>query len=260
MKMRYLLIVVVVLFVVALASSGYAEIDQDAIVGLWLFDRDDDVARDSSKNAIAGELLGNLGSSEGKFGKALELNGSTDYISCGNTDNLKLTEEITVAAWIKTTQISRWNVVAAKEIWSSNAGWVLYISTNTVPAFSVSSTIASGSTLIETDEWYHLAGVIDSNGNIKLYVNGVQEGSGNSTLSDADIDLRIGARHPNGAGAGIVDPFPGLIDELAIFDIALEEEDIQAIMNQGLETATGILAVSSADKITTTWGSIRTQY
>ena len=169
MRVRYLLIGVVILFVVGtLPSSSYAEIDQGDIVGLWLFDQDNDIARDSSQNAIAGELFGDPGSSEGKFGNALELDGSSDYISCGNAECLELTDEITVLAWMKTTQISRWNVIAAKEIWSSNVGWILYISTNTAPSFSVSSTIVSGATQIATDEWYHLAGIIDSNGSLTL--------------------------------------------------------------------------------------------
>ena len=45
MRMRYLLIDVVILFVVGvLPSSSYAEIGQGDIVGLWLFDQDNDIA------------------------------------------------------------------------------------------------------------------------------------------------------------------------------------------------------------------------
>ena len=98
---------------------------------------------------------------------------------------------------------------------------------NTRPAFSVSSTIIEGPTAVATNKWYHLAGVADSSGSVKLYLNGEQDGSGNSKLTHADIDLRIGARHPNAGGAGIVDPFPGILDEVAIFC------DFQGCSDQG---------------------------
>ena len=46
----------------------------------------------------------------------------------------------------------------------------------------------------------------------------------------------------------------GVIDEVVLFNVALEEEDIQAIMNKGLSS---MLAVSPSAKLTTTWGEIK---
>jgi hypothetical protein len=42
-----------------------------------------------------------------------------------------------------------------------------------------------------------------------------------------------------------------------IFNVALEEEDTQAIMTKGIERATGMTAVSTLGKLTTTWGGIK---
>lgn len=47
----------------------------------------------------------------------------------------------------------------------------------------------------------------------------------------------------------------GVMDEIAIFDEALPEKDIQAIMNNGLQSA--ILAVSPTGSLTTTWGRVK---
>jgi len=236
-----------------------ARIDPETCVGMWLFDGSEgDVAKDTSQNHINGNIIGNpTNRVEGKFGKTLELNGSNNYVDCGNDALFNLADAITVVGWMKTTQITRWNVIAAQEIWDSKAGWILYIGTNTRAAFSVSSTIIEGPTAVATNNWYHLAGVADSSGAVKLYLNGEQEGSGNSKLTHADIDLRIGARHPNAGGAGVVDPFPGTIDEVAIFNVALTKDDIQSIMKHGLEKATGITAVFPAAKLTTTWAAIK---
>ena len=70
------------------------------------------------------------------------------------------------------------------------------------------------------------------------------------------------------AGCSIVGPeggvarnsFPGLIDELAIFNKALEREDIKAIMELGLEetVVNDLRAVNSADKLALTWGELKT--
>jgi hypothetical protein len=45
------------------------------------------------------------------------------------------------------------------------------------------------------------------------------------------------------------------IDEVAIFNVALDEADIQAIMNDGLYLAA--LAVEPADKLATRWADIK---
>ena len=49
----------------------------------------------------------------------------------------------------------------------------------------------------------------------------------------------------------------GSIDESAIFNVALEEEDIVDIMNLGLAEAVKPEAVSPSTKLATTWGSVR---
>ena len=47
------------------------------------------------------------------------------------------------------------------------------------------------------------------------------------------------------------------MDEVAVFSVALAEEDIKDIVNRGLVAATGVLAVSSAGKLTSIWGGIK---
>jgi hypothetical protein len=45
-----------------------------------------------------------------------------------------------------------------------------------------------------------------------------------------------------------------MFDEMLLFDVALEEEDIQMLMDNGLEVT---LAVEPAGKLTTNWGEIK---
>lgn len=51
--------------------------------------------------------------------------------------------------------------------------------------------------------------------------------------------------------------FKGIIDEVAIFNVALTEDEINTIINEGLGKTLGIAAVSPKDKLTTRWGDIK---
>ena len=111
-----------------------------------------------------------------------------------------------------------------------------------------------GKTSVELDTWYHIFQTYDGSA-LTLYVNGEEEDSqkfpGGIIVTKQPV--RIGGGANPGAAAYHT---PGIIDEVAMFDVALEEEDIQAIMNDGFSN---ILAVSLTGKLTTTWSSIKTQ-
>ncbi len=67
-------------FSLMLATSD-AAIDPDNVVGVWLFDEGSgEVATDASENGLDGTLHGNPKWVNGKFGKALELDGSAAYV------------------------------------------------------------------------------------------------------------------------------------------------------------------------------------
>jgi len=87
-----------------MANIGDAKVDPDTIVGMWLFDEGSgDTTKDSSGNGDDGEINGAQWV-EGKFGTALEFNGSTDAVACPDNESLDITDAITVSAWIKTPQ------------------------------------------------------------------------------------------------------------------------------------------------------------
>ena len=48
----------------------------------------------------------------------------------------------------------------------------------------------------------------------------------------------------------------GIIDDVGLFNIALSEDEINTIMNHGLEEAA---AVEPINKLTTTWGNLKRQ-
>ena len=104
MKARYLPIVgIAILITIGIsASPGYAEIEPDMVIGIWLFDSaEDNIAIDSSGNGNDGELKNGAALNEGLFGEALELNGAGAHVEYGVNENLK-PEFLTLVAWFST--------------------------------------------------------------------------------------------------------------------------------------------------------------
>ena len=51
----------------------------------------------------------------------------------------------------------------------------------------------------------------------------------------------------------------GLMDEIGIFNVSLEQADIQNIMNDGLGSVLGLTPVTPQDRLTTTWANIKSR-
>ena len=117
-------------------------------------------------------------------------------------------------------------------------------------------TVASGNGL-KTGQWIHLAGTYDGNF-VQFYIDGQLAGKGPQKISGNLVNKDI-PFHMAKTIAGNVSFFEGLIDDVAIFNVALTEDDIQTIMAKGLAKALGFAAVSTAGKLTTTWASIKNQ-
>lgn len=257
MTVRSLSIGVAILFVFGvLASSTYAAIDPETIVGIWLFDEGEgDVAMDSSENGNDGNFMGEPEWVDGKFGMALEFDGSSTSVDCGDTDSMNIPTggEVTMCAWVYPTvgSVAAWQGIMAKRTGSYSYG-INLVAGNFQIYTSGGSGIAGFAYDLPVDEWVHIAGVM-SDDPTELYVNGElfgTKGAGGGVIEAAN-GLRIGA------SGTIGEVFNGSIDDVGIFSVALSEADIKGIYNKGLGMATGIAAVESVGKLATTWGSIK---
>ena len=111
--------------------------------------------------------------------------------------------------------------------------------------------LRGGST--KTDEWVYVTGTYDGE-MMRLYENGVEIASvpQTGTVYDSDTVLGIGRWNGDG-GSKYAD---ALIDEAIILDVALDENDIKALM-EGVAEA---LAVKPNGKIVSKWGKIKALY
>lgn len=105
-------------------------------------------------------------------------------------------------------------------------------------------------TEITDDKWHHIAGTYDKK-SLKIYVDGVLEGE-MAVIDNPDTTtgvLRFGVR----VGGG--NPLKGVLDEVALYSVALEKEKIQEIMNNGFVSV--VESIEPLDKLTVTWSNIK---
>ncbi|MBD69880.1 hypothetical protein CMK21_07140 [Candidatus Poribacteria bacterium] len=245
-------------------------VDDVPPVGVWLFEEGKGtVAKDSSESKNDGTLKGAVKWVKGKFGSGLEFAGKkTDYVEIPNSKSLGMTEQMSVVLWFKTEkamkEATKWadrQVVIGKhyteyEIGIYPLGFV-HTYTNKGDGKGYDEGImASMKDKVDPDwklgTWYHFAWTLNGKKEI-AYVNGIKIGEfskANANTMALKNPLEIGRR----VGGGL--PFTGTIDEVAVFNVALNPGFIKRIVEEGLAATT---AVEPTGKLSTTWSTLKSQ-
>jgi hypothetical protein len=183
----------------------------------------------------------------GKKNYAYTFNGTTQYIDC-SINGYRFTTDMTISAWIYDT-----STTGAQQIFSryfSSTGYRCYtfgLDGNKNIGFSVYDPSNNLKTVISTDApinantWYHVVGVKKGT-NMLVYVNDVSKGT---TILDASVNIRDQAGSADGtnlhtdigclAKASTTPDsfFKGRIDEVALWNIGLAEDQIADLYNGG---------------------------
>jgi hypothetical protein len=225
-------LILVMLFLVSVfpLSSSYAYTQPSGLVGYWNLDQGSGtIAYDSSGSSNHGTIYGASWTS-GRINGALNFDGVDDYVDCGNSETLDPTQGATIEAWVKFNQIP-FVAQHIMEIASrSGGGTDLDLQTETDNRFKFfigpgAPNVAVSNTVVETGEWYHIAGTYQANDNIKIYINGVLEETTSIGIT-RDSNSNNFCIGQSGAWSGRF--FNGLIDEVKIYSRALSAEEIKA--------------------------------
>jgi len=220
-------------------------VTMDDVIGLWLFDEGKgDTTADSSKNGHQGKLMDNPTWVDGKFGKALSFDAEGPFVRI-ELPGVNLTSWA-VMAWINPNNPKTGHYQGVIQAWP-NGGEFQIDANGAIGVHPV-----YGGTL-EAKKWAHVVTSVDSN-NSKVYINGKEVIKG---AVGAVTFGKIGIGDLYEVPAGFNYKYSGIIDEVAIFNKAIAENDIQDLMNKGIGKVLGIADVSSSDKITATWGKIK---
>lgn len=223
------------------------------VVGVWLFDEGDGkTVKDASGNGHDGEIIGEVAWVDGKFEKALEFDGGHVLVPHDNVMNLR---QWTMTAWIKVPKIVEpYQIIVGKEAWP-NRNYTMWIRPGVMTfGFTLpggAQDLQVGSKVVTDGQWHFVAGVYDEK-NLIPYVDGEQfnprGAAGKPATSDAP--LIIGAQGPDGRNG----PLKGIIDEVAVYDTALDEDELAEVMESLTKQ---FQSVEAMGKLTLTWGHLK---
>ena len=231
--------------IMCLISQISNAVTMDDVIGFWLFDEGKgDTTADSSKKGSKGTLVDNPTWVSGKFGQAVSFDVEGPFVKI-DVPSVQLSSW-TVTVWLNPLKPKAGHYQGVVQAWP-NGGEFQIDANGAVGVHPV-----YGGTLKEK-EWAHVATRIDS-GNLQVYINGKEVIKG---TVGAVTFAKIGIGDLYAVPAGFNYKYSGAVDEVAIFNKAIDEKDILDIMNKGLGKVMGIAAVSSLEKIASTWGKIR---
>jgi hypothetical protein len=244
MKKLVILIFISMLFLMFTIQNTSAVTMDDAI-GLWLFDEGKgDTSADSSKNGNKAKLMQEPKWVDGKFGKAVSFDVEGPFARI-EVPSVQLTSW-TAMAWISPKKPKAGHYQGVIQAWPNQGEFQI----DANGAIGVHP-VYGGS--LKENEWAHVTARVENN-NLQVFINGKEVIKG---TVGAVTFVKIGIGDLYEVPAGFNYKFSGMVDEVAIFNKAIVENDIQDIMKKGIGKAFGIADVSSLDKITATWGKIK---
>ena len=259
MKIQFSLILAFV-FVFSYVNANALDPNDPSIVGVWLFDDGSGTTVADSSGDNDGTINGDFTWDTGKFGGAIVAAGGGD-ITVPPSDSLNsVADALTIAAWFRVdadsdTGIRRQNAYLLEDQSDTepvpNAfSFRIWTDQGLSPGFY-------GQTELTQGQWYHIAGTYDGT-NVEMYVDGEPE-SAKGALSDAGADWTPewgGAVGTPGDSLQLKyasESLTGAIDEIVLFNRALSEAEVKALMN-GFSNLT---AVDVMGKLSITWGHIK---
>lgn len=244
--------VLLFLLVPALVASSAVKLENFA--GVWLLDEGkSDLAADSSGNGNDGKVSAAKWT-DGKFGKALLFEGAGE-VAIPFNEKLSLSNQFTMMAYFYATALDDWHQILAKD-----TEYLLRIDPpGEGKNMSAFVSVAGGweprasAGVPDTKTWTHFAATYDSKTTLLIvYVNGEKKGQSARAGKATNNNNPVTVGHWGGGSR-----FKGIIDEIAILNVALEAEDIKNIADNGLKVMLGPQSVQPVEKLSTTWGDVK---
>ncbi|MDT0554341.1 LamG-like jellyroll fold domain-containing protein, partial [Urechidicola vernalis] len=167
----------------------------------------------------------------------VDFDGVNDYVTFKN--NYNLNSEFSIEAWVKPNSVNGTSTVFSRKDFGDNSnGYDLSINNGQVTFnwFGTTSGSVSSGDIIDNDRWYHLAVTFDGSTYV-LFVDGIQLNSSSGSAPNqtpSNIEALIGAMDQSVSNDPI-NYFHGWMDELRIWNKALNVEHIRQMMNQEIE-------------------------
>ena len=248
--------------IVAFSTIGEAVREDELALYLSFDEAKGGTAKDKSKHGNDGTI--HKGKRvKGKIGQAIELTGEAGgWVEVPDSKSLDITDEITLMCWVYPTQFTNeWFRIIVKTWAGDTAPWMVYGfyeqgGSNGKTGFIISvnkgteKRCGNGpSPQLPPDEWTHLAATYDGS-QMKLYYDGEMkvEQDAKGKIDTNDVPVSVGRN-----SEGNREHYIGLIDEVAIWSVALDEGEVQEAMDR-------VYAVEPEGKLPTRWGTLKGGY
>ena len=154
-----------------------------------------------------------------------------DYVEMTGYKGITGTTSRTCSAWIKTTTTQQGNIVS----WGAEQNgqrWSFRVESNGTLGVGVYGGVINTTATVNDGQWHHVAAVLNDDGSpsvneIQIYIDGavqaVTAGSSQSINTVASQNVMIGAFKTAGVPGTY---FNGLIDEVCIYDCALDGTEL----------------------------------
>jgi hypothetical protein len=196
-------------------------------IGFWPLDGNGDDAAGSHDAA----LVGNPAWIAGHTGSALQLNGAQQWADTG-ASLLDTTGSYSVAAWVKLDSLGTFVTAVSQDANPESGFFLQYSAAENRFSFSSSGGRALADAAPEPGRWYHLVGVHDAaTGLFKLYVDGRANGSFAQSCPEAAPGHTVIGRARFGGNE--VDFWRGAIDQVHVFDRALDDAEVSRLYASG---------------------------
>ena len=213
------------------ANADILDISHPGLIAMYTMD---DIVgttiADETPNGNDATINGGATAATGKFGNALDLDGTDDWIDCG-APLLPATGDWGVAIWINVASLpGSEKVLFSQYEGGDNARLLCRVSPSTSGLVDLWIAGTSVGSALITAGVHNLVVLKREGGNIGVSVNGAdfEETTFSSSNTIPSVNTVIG-RHDIDAGPGYID---GLIDQVRIYDFALSNEQASKLYNE----------------------------
>ncbi|MEK7642510.1 MAG: LamG-like jellyroll fold domain-containing protein [Patescibacteria group bacterium] len=218
---------------------------------------------DRSGNSNTGNLINTPTWTAGRFGRALSLNGSSQYINLGNNASLKPSGAFSVAAWINAnaSQVAYPQIVSSVSSESGGVyGWNFFLQNGAglgraslivrETGYGWADCYALGTTDLRGAGWKFVVGVYDG-ATAKVYVDNVLQHTDACRSQAVDYGISSRAEIGRKYSAEANTYFAGTIDEVAVYNRALTATEVANMYANSAFNGPHTLNVSATNGVST---------
>ncbi len=186
---------------------------------------------------------------DGQPNSALVLNGRDSNVEIKNVEH-EQTENYSIVLWVRPDVIANQMVIAntnelgtvvkdERELQISEDGHFIHYDFREGDPRDLDEykrLVVKGRTSIRPGQWYHVVMTGDENGQMRLFVNGQEDGKPVTSvgfLGGYFLDIHIGTKAVVHSTRIVLNRFRGAVDEISRYDRVLSEEEIRRLYQSG---------------------------